>query len=237
MTTWTLVTGGARGLGAEICRTLATQGHNILVHYRSSSEAAQEVVQSCRKAGVSAEQIKGDFASLVLVQEFLRSNESFLGNVKALVNNVGTFSLGTVSNTPMDQWLELFQLNLHAPVALIQGLLPALRQHKGTIVNLGIAGIDRGYADTYCSAYSSAKVALWLSTRSLARELAPACVTVNMVSPGYMENSVVKHSRQPLPMGREGTLYEVAATVAFLLSESAAYITGQNIEVAGAVRL
>lgn len=235
--TWTLVTGGAKGLGAVICKTLANQGRDVMVHYFDNAESAQEVVRECLAAGVKADCLQGNFATPESVKEFIRRFQLQFGTIRGLVNNVGTFALGSVSDTPTEQWLDLFQLNLHAPVELIQGLLPGLRQNRGAIVNIGMVGVDHGYADIYCSAYSAAKAALWLSTRALARELAAAHVTVNMVSPGYLESSIVKQPAEKLPMGREARLGEVAATVAFLLSDSATYITGQNIEVAGGIRL
>lgn len=235
MTSWTLVTGGAKGLGATICKTLAAKGHSIIVHYRQSNLAAQQVVAACRELGVEADCCQGDFSSPEFLQDFINRYESQFGEVGSLINNVGGFLTGSVIATPSHLWRELFETNLHAPVALIQAFLTGIKRAEGSIVNFGVAGVEHAYADVYSSAYSASKAALWQVTRSLAREMAPSNVRVNMVSPGYLETSVVKS--KTLPMGRDATLQETADLVAYLLSDSARYITGQNIEVGGGIRL
>ncbi len=235
MTAWTLVTGGSTGLGAAICRTLASQGNPVLVHYHQNSEAAHALVGNCRALGVEADCIQADFSSNDSVQVFIGRCQSLFGAIASLVNNVGEFSTGSATVTPVEQWKELFQLNVFAPVAIVQGLLPGITRASGCVVNMGMVGIQHSYADIYCSAYSAAKAALWQLTRSLAKELLASRVRVNMVSPGYLETSVVKP--QSFPLGREASIQEVADLVAFLMGPSAHYITGQNIEVAGGVRL
>lgn len=233
MAIWTLVTGGAKGLGAQICLSLAKRGHNIVVHYRRSAEEAEQVAESCRSLGVSAECFQGD---LSLIEPFVHNYLERFAATRYLVNNVGNFSLGAISEATMDEWQQLFQSNLFAPMLLAKGLLPSLKEHQGAIVNIGLAGIERLYADTYCAAYSAAKAALLQATRSLARELVPHQVRVNMVSPGYLESSVVKPP-QIMHLERLASLHEVAGAVAYFLSDDARYITGQNLEVAGGVRL
>lgn len=238
MTQWTLVTGGAKGLGKAICMRLASCGHHVVVHYRHSEQEAQQIAQACERLGVRSGICQGDFSTPGSVKDFIDRYQVMFGETLAVVNNVGMFLQASASITPTDRWMELFQVNLHAPVAVMQGLLPSLRRNRGAIVNIGMAGVEHSYADVYCSAYTASKAALWQVTRSFAKELASAHVRVNMVSPGYLENSVVKPaSLQSLPMGREATREEVAETVAFLLKDTTQYITGQNIEVAGAVRL
>ncbi len=213
MIAWTLVTGASKGLGAAICTTLATRGTPVIVHYHRNSEAAKEVVEKCRKLGVQSDCIQGDFSSSASVHDFVNRYQTLFGEATALVNNVGEFAKGSATTTPVEGWKELFQLNVFAPVAIIQGLLPGLKRAKGCVVNMGMVGIQHSYADTYCSAYSAAKAALWQLTRSLARELLPSQVKVNMVSPGYLETSVVKP--ESLPLGREASIQEVADLVAF----------------------
>ncbi|MDP1836635.1 MAG: SDR family oxidoreductase [Chlamydiales bacterium] len=233
MATWTLVTGGAKGLGAQTCMSLAKRGHNIVVHYLHSAEEAGQVAESCRSLGVNADCFQGD---LSLIDPFVQSYIERFEDTGYLVNNVGNFSLGTISEATSDEWQQLFQSNVFAPMLLTKGLLSSLKQHKGAVVNIGLAGIERFYADTYCAAYSAAKAALFQASRSLARELVPHQVRVNMVSPGYLESSVVKPS-QVMQLERLASLHEVAEAVAYFLSDDAKYITGQNLEVAGGVRL
>ncbi len=235
---WTLVTGGAKNLGAEICRTLAAQGHSIVVQYRYSESEAQAVAQSCRDLGVEAEIIQGDFSSIETTVLFIVNYLARFRETKYLVNNVGNYFIGTALQTPLLKWGELFQNNVHVPFALIQALAPSIKKNQGSIVNIGVAGLAHGRADIYTTGYSCAKEALCLLTKSLAKELAPAHVTVNMVSPGYLESSVdLPKDVSALPMQRPGSLTETAQLVAYLLSPAASYITGQNIETAGGLRL
>lgn len=235
---WTLVTGGAKGLGSEICLQLAAQGHAIVVHYNTRQAAAEEVAAKCRAFGVHSDTIQGDFSTRRSTENFLGHYLSRFSQTKSLVNNVGNFLIKPPSQTSYEEFEAMFQNNLFAPFLLMHGLCDSLKNCSGAIVNLGVAGIETVHACTYCTAYSAAKLSLWMLTKSFARELAPFHVRVNMVSPGYLETSIdLPKDLSKLPMQRPGTLQEVARTVAFLLHPDSSYITGQNIEVAGGIRL
>jgi len=235
---WTLVTGGSKRLGAEICKTLASNGYNILVHYNKSQKEALEIVHECKKLGVSADCISGDFASMPTLEDFIvRLTQSF-PDISCLVNNVGNYIVGSVLATTPQQWNELFQVNLHAPYALIHSLIGSIKKNQGAIINIGIAGINHIPADLYSTAYTNTKLSLWMLTKSLAKDLASDRVTVNMVSPGYLDNAIdLPLDLTLLPMKRAATTNEVARVVAFLVDKENDYITGQNIEVSGGVRL
>jgi NAD(P)-dependent dehydrogenase (short-subunit alcohol dehydrogenase family) len=238
MTAWTLVTGGAKRLGAAISLALAAKGHSVAVHYRQSQKEALSVAEACRKLGVRAEIIQGDFTSTESTQAFVRAYLKQFKETKNLINNVGNFFIGSATATTQEQWLDLFQNNLNAPFLLITALIPSIKKYQGSIINLGVAGIQQIHPDTYSTAYSCAKTGLWMLTKSLAKELAPSHVRVNMVSPGYLDISVdLPKDLKTLPMGRAAASQEVADVIAFLLDPSASYITGQNIEVSGGIRL
>lgn len=235
---WVLVTGGAKGLGAELCCTLAKNGHSILVHYRSSAQEVDKVVGSCRACGVQAESVQGDFATMEDVKAFLIKVKRDFPKVSSLVNNVGNIVQASALETDPELWADLFQTNLHAPYALIHGLIPSIKTQRGSIVNIGVAGVGTLKSDTNFTAYSATKLALLHLTKSLARELAPAHVRVNMVSPGETEGSVtLRKDPSLLPMGRVATRKEVAEIVAMLLDVRYSYVTGQNIEVSGGYAL
>jgi NAD(P)-dependent dehydrogenase (short-subunit alcohol dehydrogenase family) len=231
--TWTLVTGGAKRLGAVICRTLAEQGHNIVVHYHTSHKEALDIVASCQHFGVKAECIQGDFSSTKSTLQFTQNFLTRFSNVENLINNAGNYLIKAALDTPAEAWYELFQVNFHAPTTLIQVLTPALKQAQGNIINIGVSGINTLRANHYSTAYSMTKTCLLMLTKSLAKELASSNVRVNMVSPGQLDISIDKPTNpMSLPMQRFGTSEEVAQVVAFLLKKGQ-YITGQNIEVAG----
>lgn len=235
---WTLVTGGAKNLGAAICVELARQGYSIAIHYKNSVDEAYQIAEECRKFQVDAEPIQGDFSTVKSTQKFINSYLKKFPETKNLINNVGNYFLGATLNTPIEQWCALFQTNLHAPFMLVQSLLPAMEKFKGSIINIGFAGMNASRADTYATSYALTKSALLTLTKSLSLELASKGMNVNMVSPGYLENAVdLPKDLTKIPMNRAAKNSEVAEVVAFLLSDKARYITGQNIEVAGGVKL
>lgn len=235
---WTLVTGGAKHLGAELCRTLAASGYDIVVHYNKSRNQAEEIADFCRKQGVNAATIQGDFSSKEKTLAFIGTYLQNFPDTKNLINNMGNYLVKSSLKTFLDEWYDLFQTNLHAPFTLIQALIPSIKQNQGSIVNIGVAGIDNVRADTYSTAYRCTKLSLLMLTKSLAKELASSKVRVNMVSPGYLESSVdLPPDLKKLPMGSPIKFSEVATSVVFLLSPQCGQITGQNIEVAGGVQL
>lgn len=236
MTKWTLVTGGAGGLGAVICKTLAEQGLNIAVHYNRSSREAAKVVQACRECGVKAESIQGSFSTPEATQEFIKLFLAQFSAAHILINNAGDYFNKPLLDTTEEEWRKLFQVNFHAPMTLMAALAPGIKKSQGSIINIGVSGLHALQANVVNTAYGATKLSLWLATKALSRELAHFQVRVNMVSPGQLENSVDRPSDLArLPMRRLGKPLEVAKTIAFLLSGDSAYITGQNIDIAGAI--
>ncbi len=233
---WTLVTGGAKGVGAEICRQLAAQGHDLVIQYKTSRIDADNVAKACKALGRQTQTIHGCFDSRESTLTFVEQYIQKFPETQNLVNNVGNYLIKSALDTPLDQWYDLFQNNLHAPFILSRGLSDSIKTCRGAIINMGIAGLNR--ADASSSAYTCAKMGLLALTKALAKELASFQVNVNMVSPGYIETSVdLPDDMSGLPMGRPTAVAEVAELIAYLLSPGAKYITGQNIEIAGGVRL
>jgi NAD(P)-dependent dehydrogenase (short-subunit alcohol dehydrogenase family) len=223
-----LVTGAARGLGAAIALALSKSGHQVVIHYRSNQLQAAKMAAQC-----NAPMIQGDFSSPELTRDFIRRYKEQFPETEGIVNNVSQYLLSSLVNTSEEKWQELFQINLHAPFTLIQALLPTLK----TVVNIGQSGLLAHRAAPYAAAYRSTKQALYYMTLSFAKELASQNITVNMVSPGFLENAVDLLPLDSLPMKRAGKLDEVAEIVVTLFSDKARYITGQNIEIAGGVGL
>lgn len=236
--TWTLVTGAAKGLGAEICLELAKNGYDVVVHYNKSRKEAEEIANKCRQMGVKAETIQGDLASNEGVDSFISRYLERFPETSVLINNVGNYLLKSSTQTSVQEWQDLFQTNLTAPFVLSNALVPSLKKHRGHLINIGVNGLLFARADTYATAYSITKYGLWMLTRSLAKELAVEGVRVNMVSPGLMENAVDLEKILPLvPFKTATPLSEVAGLITFLLKPENTHITGQNIEVAGGLRL
>lgn len=235
---WTLITGSAKGLGAHLAMQIAETGSNVVIQYKKNREKAEEIVKKCRQLGVQAESIYGDFSTTETTDSFVKEYLQRFPNTLNLINNVGQYIMKSAINTSIAEWNSIFQSNLHSPFILIQNLLPSIKQERGSIINIGVAGLVHMKANLSSTAFKLTKSALWGLTRSLALELAPSHVRVNMVSPGFLENAVdLPNNLNDLPMKRAGHFDEVARVILFLLNSENCYITGQNIEVAGGVGL
>lgn len=231
---WTLVTGGAKRLGEAICLSLAEKGRNVVVHYNKSGAEADEVVRRCRAMGCQSAAIQGDFQTMDGTMDFAKRYLQEFPETDVLINNVGNYLVSSALQTSVEDWVDLFQANLHAPFILMKALAPSLIRNKGQIINIGACGLHRHSANTYCTCYALTKQSLWGLTLSIARELAEENVRVNMISPGELDISV---DHRKIPMQRPASCHEVCRVVDFLLDPQSAYLTGQNIEVAGGLGL
>lgn len=234
---WTLVTGGAKRLGAEMSLALARQGYDVIIHYNQSKEEALDIVSQCRHYNVQAEAIQGDFSTADSLKDFIARYTKQFPQTKNLINNVGNYIVKSIMQTSLDDWQALIQSNLTTPFVLIQALVPSIKSLTGSIVNIGTSGIKLESGNTHATAYQLTKTGLLVLTRAFAKELASDKIRINMVSPGYLENSIELPSLHKIPMQRAGRCEEIARMVLFLLHSDSEYITGQNIEVAGGIGL
>ena len=233
-----LITGGAKRVGAAICRRLHGAGANLMLHYRASAGEArllQAELNHTRPNSVSL--IQADLLDLNKLPSVVEQTLQAFGRLDALVNNASTFFPTTVGEITEASWNDLIGTNLQVPLFLAQAAAPALRKAQGAIVNLSDIHAERPLKNYVV--YSIAKSGLAGLTRSLARELAPE-VRVNAVAPGPIlwpdDESFDELSRQRIishtPLKREGTPDDIARAVHFLLAD-ANYITGETINVDG----
>lgn len=232
-----LVTGGSGGIGAAICRRLATDGHHVIVHANRSLDKAEAVVTTIRQAGGSAEAVTFDVtdrtATAAALEKLLES-----GAIQILVNNAGIHADAVFPGMSGTQWDSVIAVSLNGFYNVTQPLtMPMIRTRWGRIVTItsvaGLAG-NRGQVN-----YSAAKGALHAASKSLALELASRGITVNAVAPGIITTDMSESAfdadaiKQLVPMKRAGQPEEVADLVAFLASDRAAYISGQVISING----
>jgi len=235
-----LVSGSSRGIGRAIALMLAEAGSDIVVNYASNSEAAEEVVGRIRHLGRRAMAIKADVSNRGQVDAMVGAAQEKFGPVHVLVNNAGITRDRSFLKLSPEQWREVLVTHLDGAFNLTGRLLPGMIEAKwGRIINItSIVGQIGNFGQ---SNYAVAKGGLMAFTKTLAREVATKGVTVNAVSPGYIQTdmtaavpeSVLETVKSLTPMGRLGTPDEVAIAVRFLADPRASFITGTIINVNG----
>ncbi|MBU4329218.1 MAG: SDR family oxidoreductase [Acidobacteria bacterium] len=228
-----LVTGASRGIGRGIALRLADGAAAVGVHGRGMSPAAEAVAAEIRKKGPDSRVFAGDLTDEKDAARVVGEAEAAFGRIDILVNTVGPMLVRRWEETDGADWQAQFEGNVITALNVMRAVLPDMRRRGwGRIINLGYSRVEQLQAYTSIAPYAAAKTALLILTRSAARSEAPHGITVNMVSPGLMEGGVLP-ADQNIPAGRLGTFADVAAAVAFLVSDEAAYITGTNLIVAG----
>lgn len=233
-----LITGASRGIGAAVARGLAEDGFPVILAYRSREADALAVKAQIEAAGGEARLTRFDVtdgeAAGRAIEELLASDGRPIGVV---VNNAGSASDAPFPSMTREQWTSVTRTTLDGFYNVTQPLvMPMVRARWGRIVNVAsVSGVigNRGQVN-----YSAAKAGLIGATKALAQEMAKRKVTVNAVAPGPIDTEMLhgaplEHIRKAIPMRRIGTVDEVAATVRFLVSDGAAYITGQVIGISG----
>lgn len=233
-----LVTGGARRVGAEICRRLHAAGANVVVHCHRSREEAQALVQALNAARAgSAALVQADLLAPGALMPLAEQSRTAFGRMDVLVNNASSFFATPMGAIDEQAWNDLIGTNLKAPLFLSQAVAPELKRTQGCIVNIVDIHAERPLPDHVV--YTAAKGGLLALTLGLARELGPE-VRVNGVAPGtimWPDSGTWQNAQErqrivdQVVLGRVGTPTDIADAVVFLAS--APYITGQVLAVDG----
>ena len=235
-----LVTGGSRGIGAATAKALARDGHRVAVTYATDLDGAQEVVADLDAIGSGGLALRADARDPESVDAAFAAVEETWGPVEVLVANAGITADGLIVRMGDAQWDNVVRTNLDgAFIALRRAVAGMLRGRWGRIVAVSSVAGSAGSAGQ--ANYAAAKAGLVGLARSLAREFASRSITFNVVAPGPIDTDMtgaLSEDRQgdlaaAVPMGRFGTVDEVAAAVTFLASPEAAYITGAVLPVDG----
>ncbi|MBD5416397.1 MAG: 3-oxoacyl-[acyl-carrier-protein] reductase [Desulfovibrio sp.] len=235
-----LVTGGSRGIGRAIARTLARDGYFIILTYVSRPEDAERTVEDIRAAGGEARAFALDVGDDAAVEAFFASEIKDKVNLAVLVNNAGITRDGFLIRMKSEDFDRVLDVNLGGAFACSREAAKIMsRRRAGRIINIASVVGQMGNAGQ--ANYCAAKAGLIGLTKSNARELAARGITVNAVAPGFIETDmtaklgedVMKAYVESIPLRRMGTADDVAEAVAFLASDRAAYITGQVLAVNG----
>ena len=237
---YAFVTGGSRGIGRAVALKLAAQGWPVIINYRSNHEAAQTVMDEITAMGGKAELLPFDVADAACADAALEQWEQQHPDdyVAVLVNNAGIRRDGMMFMMGDDDWHRVIDTTLDGFFYITRRLLKHMmpRRRGGRIINMtSLSGLKGLPGQTN---YSAAKAALIGATKALAQEVAARGVTVNAIAPGFIATDMTSDLNEAelakmIPAGRFGKPEEVAALVAFLASDDAAYITGQAISING----
>lgn len=238
------VTGGMGGIGSAICRRLARAGHTIVAGCLPGYDRKQEWLDEMRSQGFRVHAAEGDVADYDSCAQMLYQVGSVVGGVDILINNAGITRDSIFKRMTERDWNEVINTNLNSVFNVTRQVIDGMIERGwGRVVNISSVNAIKGqFGQTN---YSAAKAGMAGFSKALAQEVVRKGVTVNTISPGYVETDMVMAIRPEvreqiiasIPMGRLAKPEEIAAVVAFLVSEEAGYITGANISVNGGMHM
>jgi len=236
-----LITGGGRGIGRATAVRLAREGAAVAINFKGNAAAAEEAKRLVEGGGGRATLVQGDIAADGTAEDIVKRALAFGGGrLDILVNNAGITRDNLLVRMSLEEWDAVLDLNLRgAFLATKAAMRSMMKQRSGRIVNVSsIAGVmgNAGQAN-----YAAAKAGLIGFTKTIAREMASRNITCNAVAPGFVPTDLTKDIIKQMegtilpqiPLGRFGTVEDVANAIAFLVSDDASYITGQVLVVDG----
>jgi len=228
-----LLLGASKRLGAHLASYLS-KDYSLFLQYRQNPNLLEALQKNLGKERITL--LKGDFSTKEGVESFCGNIQHQTPELDAILYTIGPYSFDSPLTAKIPVVENLLQLSLYAPLVILQKLTPLLEKTKGSFVSMGMCGLAVRQADIRTFSYTLSKNNLLLLTKSAALELASKNVRVNMVSPGYLFDTE-DLPKGKVPAKRLGTYEDIQEAVSFLLDPKNSYITGQNIEVAGGVRL
>ncbi|MCS6287971.1 MAG: SDR family oxidoreductase [Nitrospira sp.] len=234
-----LITGGAKGIGRAIALDLAAQQWSVAICYRTSKAAAEETSAAILDRGGQALAVQCNVSDPKAAGDLVSQVESRWDRIDALINGAGPYHRVNLFDETPAGWRDMFEGNLHPIFYLGQAVAPGMKARKqGRIINFSMANADQMVAQPEVTGHYIAKAGVLILTRTLAKLLAPYGITVNAISPGFIDSGsappeelagVVKR----IPAGYVGSVGDTVAAVRYLLSEEARYVNGANLHLSG----
>ncbi len=234
-----LITGGAKGIGRGIALDLAARHWKIALCYRTSEAEANATAQDIMARGGRSLAIRCDVSDPVAAKNLVAQIEQEWGRIDVLINGAGPYHRINLFDETVEGWNEMFDGNLHPIFYLVQAVAPGMKARKaGRIINFSMANADQMEAQPDVTGHYIAKAGVLILTRTLAKLLAPYGVTVNAISPGFIDSGSAPPQElaamtKRIPAGYIGTIGDTVAAVRYLLSEEARYVNGANIQISG----
>ena len=235
-----LVSGGARGIGRAVALDLAARGWSVAICYRTSGQEANEVINAVRAQGVDGSALQCDVSDPKAAVEWVHRVTQEMGRIDALINSAGPYHRVSLLDETNEGWHSMFDNNLHPVFYLSRAVIPIMKEQKwGRIICFSMANAEQVIAQPQLTAHYITKVGLLVLARSLARLVAPHGITVNSISPGFIDSgsapqAELEAATKRIPAGYVGSVEDAASAVRFLLSDEARYVNGANIQLSGA---
>jgi 3-oxoacyl-[acyl-carrier protein] reductase len=239
-----VVTGASRGIGRGIALELANRGATVVVNYKGSTDAANEVVEQIKGAGANAMAFQADVSDEDGANSVIKAAIDAYGKLDILVNNAGVTRDNVIMLMGVDDFDTVINTNLRSTWLMSKAAVRSMmRKRYGRIINISSTSGVLGNAGQ--TNYSASKAGIIGLTKALAREVASRNITVNAVAPGFvltdltssLPQEITKRINENIPLARWGTIEDVALATAFLASDEAAYITGQVLVVDGGMAM
>ena len=234
-----LITGGARGIGRGVALDLAKEGWIIAICYRASQRNAEEVKQTIEGHGGKALAIQCDVSKPDEATRLVQDVEKAFGRIDALINGAGPYHRVPLLEETPEGWSEMFTNNLDPIFYLAKAVAPGMQKRKyGRIISFGMANADKMEAQPHVTAHYIAKAGVLILTRTLAKLLAPHGITVNAISPGFVDSGSAPPEElagmaKKIPAGYIGGVQDAVQAVRYFLSDDARYVTGANLHLSG----
>ena len=241
-----VVTGASKGIGAAIARRFGAEGANVVVNYATDKAGADQVVRDIESAGSKAVAVKASVADVKEVELLFAAAKKAFGKIDILVNNAGVYEFRPLEQIDEQHFRKHFDLNVLGLLLTTKAAVGNINGDGGSIIN--VSSIASKTPPAGSSVYSATKGAVDVLTRSLAQELGPKKIRINTLAPGVTDTEGVRALPQDgpefrnyavsrTPLGRVGTVEDIASAALFLASDDSRWITGEEILVGGGIRL